>query len=292
MDRINKNTDPQKRNQRIRLAVSACLVLVILISAGVLIARQVRRQRVETEYESLKEPLTETAQEEKPDKKPEKDVEETKQEPEPEELYGEIPQVDFEKLWERNEDVCAWISIPGTMVDYPVLRNGSAQDPYDAYYLDHTIDKSQGLPGAIYMEPCNSGEFTDFNTLLYGHNMRNGTMFGELHKYADADFFEENDEIYVVTPKETLIYQIFGVVEYDDRHIMAGFDFDLDSQRQAFLDSLKENEGEGDIFREDTKVSADSRMITLSTCISGADTKRLLVTGVLVHHRASDEEKP
>lgn len=261
-------------------------MLVILLSAGGLIARQVRRQRAETEYERLKEPPTETAQEEKP----EKDAEESK--PEPEEFYGEIPKVNFEKLWEQNEDVCAWISIPGTVVDYPVLRNGSSQDPYDAYYLDHTIDRSQGLPGAIYMEPCNSGEFTDFNTLLYGHNMRNGTMFGDLHKYEDADFFEENEQIYVVTPKETLIYQIFGVVKYDDRHIMAGFDFDLDSQRQEFLDSLKENGDVGDILREDTEVSTDSRIITLSTCISGADNKRLLVTAVLVKNLATDEGKP
>lgn len=281
-------SDSPKRNQRIRLAVSACLVLVILISSGVLIARQIRRQRSETEYERLAEALTETDQEENPEEKPKEEPKESKQEQEPKELHEDVPKVDFEKLWEQNEDVCAWISIPGTGIDYPVLRNGSSQDPYDAYYLDHTIDKSQGLPGAIYMEPCNSGEFTDFNTLIYGHNMRSGAMFGDLHKYEDADFLEENDEIYVVTPEETLIYQIFGVVEYDDRHIMAGFDFDLDSQRQEFLDSLKGNEGAIDILREDTKVSTDSRIITLSTCVSGADSKRLLVTAVLAENMAAD----
>lgn len=86
--------------------------------------------------------------------------------------------VDFAALWEQNEDVYAWITVPGTLVDYPVLQHPSD----DEYYLHHTIDHVEGLPGSIYSETVNAKDFTDMNTILYGHNMKNDTMFGSLHE--------------------------------------------------------------------------------------------------------------
>lgn len=197
-------------------------------------------------------------------------------------VYEGLPEVDFDALWETNEDICAWITVPGTQTDDPVLRNGKSENPYDNYYLQHTVEHAEGLPGAIYMQPVNSGDFTDGNTVLYGHNMKKGTMFGSLHQFKDDTFFHEHEYVYVVTPEKNLIYRIFAVVEYSDMNLMGMYDFDNKESYEEFLASLKENRSMGDLFREETEVTAEDRIVTLSTCIKGQDDKRLLVEAVLI----------
>ena len=99
----------------------------------------------------------------------------------------DIP-VDFEGLQEYNPDIYAWITIPGTAVDYPIV-----QRPEDnSYYLTHNTDGEESAEGAIFTEDYNSRDFTDPNTVIYGHNMRNGSMFRSLHNYMDRSFFDEN----------------------------------------------------------------------------------------------------
>ena len=194
--------------------------------------------------------------------------------------YTEIPVINFQEQWKINKDVCAWIWIPDTLVNCPVLRNGSSDDPHDEYYLETTIGGEDGLPGSIYMEPCNSPEFTDFNTVIYGHNMKNGTMFGELDELADNEFFETHEYVYVIMPEQVMIYRIYGWVNYDDRHLMLSFDFSEEAQCQAFLDSFAEV-GTESRFRENMEVTPESRILTLSTCVKGQEDRRFLVEAVL-----------
>lgn len=263
-----------RQNRKIRMLLSAILILIMLLCAGILIFRAVQKKQAAEAYRKLQE-----ANEQMVEQEPE-----PLEEPEPEKIsYEGVPEVDFETLWaEVNKDICAWITMPGTAIDYPVLRNASAEDPHDAYYLEYNIDGSYGRPGTIYMEPCNSGEFTDYNTLLYGHNMHDGTMFADLHKLDDADFFEQQEYVYIVTPEKVLVYRIFAAVNYDDRHIMRTYDFSKESQRQEFLDSLHSNADAGDKFKEDVEVTAESKILTMSTCIKNKKTKRLLAEAVLV----------
>lgn len=214
------------------------------------------------------------------------------EEPEPKIVYDGVPEVDFETLWKDvNEEICAWITIPGTAIDYPVLRNASSEDPHDAYYLEYNIDGSYGRPGTIYMEPCNSGDFTDYNTVLYGHNMHDGTMFADLHKFDDPAFFEQQEYVYIVTPEKVLVYRLFAAVNCDDRHLTRTYDFSQEAQRQDFMDLLHNNGDEGDKFKEDVEVTTESRLLTLSTCIKGKKTKRLLVGTVLVDEYERESQK-
>lgn len=198
-------------------------------------------------------------------------------------LYDWIPEVDFETLWNTNTDICAWISVPGAGVDYPVLRNASATNPHDAYYLQHTVERASGLPGAIYIEPCNAADFTDPVTVIYGHHMKNGTMFGSLHEFQNDAFFEENTDACIVTPERTYVYRIFAEVVYDDRHITGTYDFSSEEDYQEFLDSLEENRDMRDIIREDVAVTPEERIIVLSTCVKGEDDRRLLIGAVLTY---------
>ncbi|MCM1214430.1 MAG: class B sortase [Lachnospiraceae bacterium] len=189
-------------------------------------------------------------------------------------------EVDFEYLWTVNEDIIAWITIPGTNIDYPVLRHPSN----DGYYLNHNIDGSPGYPGCIYIESLNSADFTDANTVLYGHNLKAKTMFTELHRFENRDFFDENDEVIIYLPDRELHYQIFAAHVYDDRHLLYSFDFADEDIYAGFLQSIYDIRDMSANINRDLTVTSQDRIITMSTCMPNkADAeKRLLVHAVLL----------
>lgn len=206
---------------------------------------------------------------------------EPEKEEEPEAKDPEAPKeknpIDFKQLQETNKDIYAWITVPDTNINYPIVQ--SSWD--NTYYLDNTIDGQAGLPGSIYTENYNAKDFTDFNTIIYGHDMNDGSMFQNLHKYEDETFFKEHSKVYVYTPEKKLTYEIFEAVVYDDRHILMSFDFTQDSQRQAYLDSLKAVRNLNSNYNDDVQVGPDSRIITMSTCIATQPDNRLVVGAVL-----------
>lgn len=187
----------------------------------------------------------------------------------------EIP-VDFDALQAENPDIYAWITIPGTRIDYPVVQ--SAAD--DGYYLNHTVDGKEGLPGSIYTESLNSRDFTDPNTVLYGHNMRDGSMFAGLHSYSSEAFMKENRTVYIYTREHIFTYQIFAAVVYDDRHLLKAYNCEEKEEFQRFLDSLGETRNLGSVIDGSVSVQAADRILSLSTC-NGQDEQRFLVEAVL-----------
>ena len=116
---------------------------------------------------------------------------------------------------------------------------------------------------------------------MYGHNMKNGSMFAALHKYKDKEFFDENQYIYVYTPGHILTYQIYSAFVYDNRHILNSFNFLDDEEYQAFLDQTLNPKSMTKQVREGVEVTTDDRIITLSTCTSN-NSERYLVLGVLI----------
>lgn len=186
--------------------------------------------------------------------------------------------IDFDTLQTKNPDIYAWITVPGTDVDYPVLQKTDDADPYGNYYLNHTVELAEGLPGAIYSQGVNHKDFRDSVTVLYGHNMKNGSMFTSLHKFEDKAFFEENSQIKIYTPERTLTYEIFAAAEFSDALIPYEYDFSNLSEVQRYLGDVWGCKGN---FRENTAVSKESRILTLSTCYSGREENRLLVVAVL-----------
>lgn len=192
--------------------------------------------------------------------------------------------IDFTKVWEQNKDVYAWIQIPGTVIDYPILQHTT--DNY--FYLNHNMDGSKGYPGCIYSENFNQKDFSDFNTVLYGHNMKNGSMFAGLHHYADTEFFELYKEISIYTPETKYTYEIFGAYTYDDRHILSSFNFENSKICNDYIEDIFNRKDMSANFREENKLTEDSKILTLSTCIKGKDDKRFLVQAVLINE---DETK-
>uniref|UniRef100_UPI004057025E class B sortase n=1 Tax=Agathobacter sp. TaxID=2021311 RepID=UPI004057025E len=189
-------------------------------------------------------------------------------------------QLDWEYLWEQNEDIYAWIYIPGTNVDYPILQHPTD----DAYYLEYNLDGSKGYPGCIYTEGINSKDFSDYNTLIYGHNMKNGTMFADLHNFKDETFFKEHRYMFVYLPDEILVYDIFAAYKFTDAHIWYTYDCASAEGFGEYIDMVYGEYGNAGNFREDVTVTNEDRIITLSTCIGGQSDKRYLVQGVLAEY--------
>ena len=201
------------------------------------------------------------------------------------EEQSEVIPVKFEELQAVNPDVYAWITVPGTDIDYPILQHASD----NTYYLMHNIDGSYGYPGCIYTENMNSKDFTDNNTVIYGHNMKNGSMFAQLHKFEDPDFFKENREVLIYLPDEVLHYTIFAAHIYDDRHLLYSFDFADPDVYQKYLDSVFNIRDMSANIDKDMTVTKDDQIITLVTCIGSQPNNRLLVQAVLTDREAGTE---
>lgn len=184
---------------------------------------------------------------------------------------------DWEYLWEQNPDIYGWIYIPETQIDYPILQHASD----DTYYLAYNLDGTKGYPGCIYTEQVNAKDFSDHNTLIYGHNMKNGTMFHDLHKFSERDFFDEQKYVFIYLPDEVLVYEIYAAYEFTDAHILYSYDCFTEEGFAAYLEMAADIYEENGNFREEIKVTAQDKVITLSTCVGGESDKRYLVQAVL-----------
>lgn len=194
-------------------------------------------------------------------------------------------QVDFDLLTAQNPDIYAWITVPGTEIDYPVLQKGDTEDPYDNFYLDHQANLSEGLPGAIYSQPVNQKDFSDPVTILYGHNLKNGGMFSGLHAFEDKDFFDKNRQVILYTQGQILTYEIFAAADFSDALLPYEYDFTQASEVQRYLADLFACEGN---FQTETDLSGNAKLLTLSTCYSGREDHRLLIGAVLTDGKTAE----
>ena len=173
--------------------------------------------------------------------------------------------VDFASLQAENYDICGWINVPNTQIDYPILR--SSDDP--SYYLDHDYTGESSGPGSIYMEPVNDPAFTDPNTVLYGHDGYGDTMFTTLHDFEDETFFEDNPRFTICIPQHVLTYEVVSAFMYDSRHILNSFNFNDVSTRLQYF-SMVSNPVEPYRNAEHVHDVCRTRRFALS-CDGGAD---------------------
>ena len=266
--------------KRYKLA-AACLCLAGCVLAGIGIYKYIEEQNAGSEYDRIRNAVVRTGA------APETEAEEAAaaatedsgadaaetEDGEP----VEIP-IDFEALWEINPEAYAWITIPGTEIDYPILQS----ETDNTYYLTHNIEGEESPEGAIFTEDYNAKDFKDPNTVIYGHNMRNGSMFQGLHEYMDRAFFDENREVLIYLPDKILHYEIFAAYLYDDRHLLESFDFEDEDVFGAYLNRIFSIRDMNSFIDTDMEVTAEDKIITLSTCYSNESNQRYLVQAVLV----------
>lgn len=185
-----------------------------------------------------------------------------------------INPVDWDKLLATNADVYAWIRVPGTNIDYPILQASTGKD--DDFYLHHDIKKKYSFAGCIYTRRANSKDLSDRLTVLYGHNMINGSMFGTVRKFEDEDFFKTHKEFYIYMPQKILKYRIVAYMIADDTDILERFQANNELGFEAYVKVLKKARN----IRKKEKIKPDDSIVTLSTCDSKSGNRRLL-QGVL-----------
>lgn len=185
--------------------------------------------------------------------------------------------VDFKEMRAQNPDVYSWIYIRDTQISLPVLQ--SSVD--DNFYLNHDWQKNDVFAGAIYSQSKNKKDYSDRVTVLYGHNMANGSMFANLFYFMDDDFFDSHRYFYIFTEDRKLTYEVVSAFEYDNRHILNSFDFKDDAVFQSWLDNAKNPHSLYSKVRDSVKLDLNSKMLVLSTCTDTGD-NRFLVQGVLV----------
>lgn len=177
------------------------------------------------------------------------------QQDDPTESEAEEKTIDFEELRKINEDIVAWIQIPGIDVDYPVVHGEDNE-----YYLHHTFQKEANKAGSIFLDYRNRADFTEQRVIIYGHNMKDGSMFSNLKKYQDNAFRKESGTAYLYLPEKTLQLEIVAC------------------ERVSMRDG---------VYALEYNMTCDwPEEIILSTCSSSSDIRLILKCRVaeVVHH--------
>lgn len=169
------------------------------------------------------------------------------------------PGIDFEALKAVNPDIVAWLRCEGTVIDYPVVQGSDNEK-----YLHTLFDGSSGGCGTLFVEAVTEEPFRQFNTIVYGHHMRDGTMFASLEDFKDPEFTEEHPEMELITPEGSNHMQIWAFVNQPADSDIYATNFHEEKDREAYINLIRDKaEYLTDI---DDEISADNRIVILSTC--------------------------
>ena len=181
--------------------------------------------------------------------------------------------MDFSALKEINPDIIGWIRAEGTNIDYPI-----AQTDNNEYYLNHLYNKDWNSNGTIFADYRNTGDFSDRNTVIYGHHMKNGTMFHALEEYKDQDFYDANPTMMLFTPDgDYIIELICGTIE-DGNYQFVKFDFDSEESFIQYIEGFRSRS----TFVSDVEVQPGDNIVSLCTCSYEWTNARYMVIGKLV----------
>ena len=186
--------------------------------------------------------------------------------------FDTLSEIDLDALRQVNAQVLGWISIPDTKISYPLVQ-GEDND----YYLNHTWDWAKSSLGAIFLDRRSSGDLTDFHSVIYGHRMKNGSMFADLRHYSSEDYLSEHPSVYISDSSGLYRYDIFAVYEADVTGHTYTFSFDSDAAKQEYIDESLEQS----LFDTGEELTAQDRIITLSTCTGTGYSTRWVVQAVL-----------
>ena len=175
--------------------------------------------------------------------------------------------IDFEALQGLNDDVVAWIYCPGTKINYPVLQTNN-----NDYYLNRLLDGTYNINGSIFMDYRNESDFTDGNTLIYGHHMQSGAMFASLTKYKDQKHYDAHPYIYVLTPTQNYRLELFAGCIVDCYSPI----FSTEMTDDLIAEFVKNSKFDSTVTKPTGPV------VTLSTCTYEYDDARFVVLGQLV----------
>ena len=190
-----------------------------------------------------------------------------------EEVYVWEPYVDFAALGVDYNGLSAWLLLEGTVIDYPVMhwRNND-------YYLRRLPDGTSHRNGSLFIDYRNTADFTNQNTLIYGHDMRSGDMFGALKQYRKQAFYDENPFLYLFTPERDYAIVLIAGYLVDSAYETPPLRFKNESEFNSYISDIRRRS----VFKSDVEVSFDDQLVSLCTCATDYTNARLIVVGKLV----------
>ena len=277
-----------KAKKTILIAVAAVCILVC-VGSGLFLYQYYHGVQVEsTLLERMKTGTAEISSAPAPSDQPEQDSGETPEESETDAAPSEeeplmktvrLP-VDFAQLRDEAPDIYAWLELPDTGIDDPVLQRAGA----DLFYNSHNAYGQYYMCGAVFSQSAYNGRnFDSPMTVLYGHSTVLGQpgAFMELNNYADEAYFDAHREMRVYMPDGMYVYRIFAACVHSNEHLLYCHDFSDEAQFDAFFSSLTEDTSPDSHIDAEALPQAGDKVLTLSTCYSANKNLRYLVMGVL-----------
>lgn len=167
--------------------------------------------------------------------------------------------INFNKLKEQNNETVAWIKVNNTNIEYPVVKAKN-----NDFYLNHSFDKSRNLAGWIFADYRNKFDGTDKNIVIYGHNMKDDSMFGSLKWVINDDWYNNEDNKYItlITENETQVYEVFSVYQIEKEDYYIQTNFNTEKEFSEFIETIVKRSKKD--FNVD--VNKEDNILTLSTC--------------------------
>lgn len=232
--------------RKIFRAAAILLIFVSLVSIG---THYYNRWKTEKMYEKIGETaFTEPETEPAPTI-----VIEQEEETEPE--Y--VSPVDFESLWEINPEVVGWIKVPDTRIDYPILYHADNNEKY----LHMDLEGNESVSGAIYLDFQDEPDFSSLHNVIYGHHMKNGTMFKDVMKFREQEFFNEHQEIYLYLPDREVVLKPFACLYTNADGSRRKTEFSDEAELQEYVEEMTSDAG---VYREPEQPV--KKLYSLVTC--------------------------
>lgn len=273
--------------EKTRKVLTALLTAVFVVSTILLVTHSLDAAASEDSYEQAQQiagltqesvPMEETAPQTSAAVPPEGSVPDAPAETEPQTMWvpadveedeymKELAATNLDALREVNGDVVGWLFIPNTKINYPIVQGEDNQ-----HYLEHTWNNKKNVAGSIFLEATNAADFSDFRSIVYGHNMADGSMFGSLHRYSSKTYWETYPYIYLVTDEGVLRYEIYASYKAAvDSKTYALSIVSVKAKNTFIQMTLEESELETGIVP-----AATDRILTLSTCAGNYDYRRVV----------------
>ena len=190
--------------------------------------------------------------------------------------------IKWDELLNKNKDVVAWIDIPGTNISYPIVQGKDNNE-----YLRHNLDKEYSKTGSIFVDYLNINPFSDYNTVVYGHNlMNNSSMFSELKKFSKQDFADEYNSVFIYFPDESFLeYKVLSFHKVDALKNQTVYNT-LVVDKAEFLTAVKKN----NYLNYNKDENEISSVLTLSTCTNFKENERYVLHAVLLNEEKNDNK--
>lgn len=268
-------------NERMRKLLTAVLSVVFAVSTVLFIIHTFNSAEAADSYEAAEAiasrlQMTEAAEHTAPEQAESTPTVEMQTEPqmewiaasaEEDDRMKKLKEINLEALREKNPDVVGWLFIPNTRINYPIVQGADNQ-----YYLNHTWDDRKSTAGAIFVEATNNPDFSDFRTIIYGHNMADSSMFGSLHRYDSETYRKKYPYVYLVTDEGVLRYEIYSCYKADVESGTYALNLIDEPHRAAFIGLTKEEA----LYETDITPAVTDRILTLSTCAGNASRRRVV----------------